>query len=186
MRGHSFIPPDRVFGQIERDCRKKEIILEPEEYLNIFSQYGTVLKVGQDIEIKNWMEETSKFIKPPGQWHFAFSKMKRMILTKNLKGVVIVRGESYYRLDLGMGKPITKKGKSIPNMDPTIIAKKNVVSQNEKNDVNNLLLSHYGEEWKSNPRLKFYKYVLEGECQDKDTENTLTCEAVEEETGLTV
>lgn len=186
VRGHSFIPPDRVFGHIERDIRKKEVILEPEEYINIFSRYATVLKVGEAVEIKNWKEETSKFIKSPGQWHFAFSKMKRMILTKNSNGVVIVRGESNYRSDLEMGKSITKKGKSIANMDPTIITKKNAVGENKKVDVNNLLISHYGEEWKSDPRLKFYKFVLEGGSQDEDTEDTLICEAKEEECGLTV
>lgn len=189
VRGHSFIPPDRVFGHIERDIRKKEIILEPEEYMNIISQYATVLKVGEDVEIKNWKDETRKFIKLPGQWHFAFSKMKRMILTKNSNGVVIVRGESNYRTDLGVGQSITKRGKSIPNMDPTLITKKNAVTENKKVDVNNLLFSHYGEDWKSDPRLTFYKFVLEGEDQPEDTEDgetTVLCEAREEECGLTV
>lgn len=185
VRGHSFIPPDRVFGHIERDIRKKEIILEPEEYLNIFSHYGTVLKVGEDVQIRNWKEEAAKFVKSPGQWHFAFSKMKRMIITKNSSGVVVVRGEANYKSNLGMGKSITKKGKSIPNMSPPIINKRNAVSENKKTDVTNLLLTHYGEEWKSNPRLNFYKFVLEGESQEESNEDPL-CETREEECGLRV
>lgn len=186
VRGHSFIPPDRVFGHIERDIRRMEIILEPEEYLNIFSRYETVLKVGTDVEIQDWRNETSNFIKPPGQWHFAFSKMKRMNLTKNTKGIVLVRGEMAYRSDIGMGKPITKRGKTFLNMNPTTIVKKNCVNENKKVDVNNLLISHYGEEWKNDPRLKFYKLVLDGENQEEDKGNTL-CEArEEEESSLTV
>lgn len=185
VRGHSFIPPDRVFGHIEREIRKKEIILEPEEYLNIFSQYGTVVKVGEEVQIKNWKEETSKFIKLPGQWHFAFSKMKRMIISKNSNKVVIVRGESNYRSDLGMGKTITKKGKNIPNMNPSIINKKNAVSDSKKNDVRSLLVTHYGEDWMTHPKLKFYQFVLEGGSQEEPAENTL-CEATEEDSGLRI
>lgn len=30
--GHSFIPPDRVIGKIERDLKKKSTITEPNEY----------------------------------------------------------------------------------------------------------------------------------------------------------
>lgn len=181
VRGHSFIPPDRVFGQIERNCRKKEIILEPEEYLTIFSQYGTVLKLGEDVQIRNWKDETSRFIKPPGQWHFAFSKMKRMILTKNKKGSVVVRGESAYNSSTGMGKPITKRGKSILSMDPPLIDKGNTVNTKKKDDVNKLLIAHYGEEWKNNSHLKFYKHVLEGECYEEEGEMATICEQIEEE-----
>lgn len=48
--------------------------------------------------------ETSKsIIKTPGQWHLAFAKMKRMIITKNSKGVVLVRGEGVYDLNIRLG-----------------------------------------------------------------------------------
>lgn len=59
-----------------------------------FSRYETVLKVGIDVETYNWKPKVSKSIKPPEQWHFDF--IKRMIITKNLKDVILVCGESVY------------------------------------------------------------------------------------------
>jgi len=61
-------------------------------FVDIFAKYETILKVGKDVEIYDWKTETSKFIKSPGQWHFTFAKMKRMIITKNSKGVVLQLG----------------------------------------------------------------------------------------------
>lgn len=190
VRGHSFIPPDRVFGHIEVECKKKEIILEPQEYLHIFSKYGTVLKVGKDVEIYDWKTETRKFIRPPGQWHFAFSKMKRMIITKNSKGVVLVRGEGVYNSNIGMGKPITKKARNIINMKPSKIPIRNVVSSNKKTDVNNLLVAHYGNEWKNDLKngLIFYKFVIEGDEIPGYVEEDILCErhAIEDEINVAV
>lgn len=40
IRGHSFIPQDRVFGHIEKKCRQREIILEPGKNLEFFSHYA--------------------------------------------------------------------------------------------------------------------------------------------------
>ncbi len=38
IRGHSFLPVDRVFGRIEQQVRKKDTILMPEEYYWNFAQ----------------------------------------------------------------------------------------------------------------------------------------------------
>lgn len=40
---HSFIPPDRVFGQIEQRIKKKEMILNPDELLRIIGEHGEVI-----------------------------------------------------------------------------------------------------------------------------------------------
>lgn len=39
--GHSFIPPHRVFAQIEKQVRKRETLVKPEEYLEIISEWST-------------------------------------------------------------------------------------------------------------------------------------------------
>lgn len=48
IRGHSFMPADRVFGRVEREYRKKEEIISPEEYRTILRNTGTVLSGGKD------------------------------------------------------------------------------------------------------------------------------------------
>jgi len=75
----------------------------------MFAINGTILKVGMDVEIYDWKTERNKFIKPPRQWHFAFAKMKRMIITKNSKDVVLVRGEAVYNSNIRMEKKKKKK-----------------------------------------------------------------------------
>ncbi|GBP33253.1 hypothetical protein EVAR_5207_1 [Eumeta japonica] len=42
VRGHSFLPADRVFGRVEKDLRKKSFILNPETYREVFAKYGKV------------------------------------------------------------------------------------------------------------------------------------------------
>ncbi|KAJ8888013.1 hypothetical protein PR048_007498, partial [Dryococelus australis] len=36
IRGHSYMPPDRIFGQFEQELRKKDTIIEPNDYHNVF------------------------------------------------------------------------------------------------------------------------------------------------------
>lgn len=44
-RGHSYMPPDRVLGQIEQILRKKENIVSPKQYHEVFEKLCSV-KVG--------------------------------------------------------------------------------------------------------------------------------------------
>ena len=49
--GHSYMPPDRVFGVIEKKLRKIETIIHPEQYLKIFSESGTVIGLVLDFSV---------------------------------------------------------------------------------------------------------------------------------------
>ena len=40
VRGHSYMPPDRVFGRIEKELNKKETIISPQEYYTVFEKYA--------------------------------------------------------------------------------------------------------------------------------------------------
>lgn len=177
IRGHSFIPPDRVFGNIEKEIRKREIILQPEEYLGIFSQFGTVLRVGNDVVVYDWKTELGNVMKPPGAWHFSFLKAKRMIIKRQKGGSVTIQGEVAYNLDVGMSRTVNKKAKSLSNLKPAVISKQNILKQKKKADVKSLIAAHYGDDWIENTDLSFYKYVLE-EAQDleEDTAPENLCE----------
>lgn len=48
IRGHSFLPPDRVFGRIEQELRKKDTILLPEEYHVILNKHASVYVYGKE------------------------------------------------------------------------------------------------------------------------------------------
>lgn len=47
VRGHSFLPADRVFGRIEQDIRKQETVLLPEEYIRILEKHARVHRYGE-------------------------------------------------------------------------------------------------------------------------------------------
>lgn len=42
VHGHSFLPPDRVFGCLEQEIKKKDAILLPSEYLKIMERQGNI------------------------------------------------------------------------------------------------------------------------------------------------
>lgn len=37
ITGHSFLPPDRGFGNIEKDIKKQEVIIDPNKYIEMIS-----------------------------------------------------------------------------------------------------------------------------------------------------
>ncbi|CAH1099693.1 unnamed protein product [Psylliodes chrysocephalus] len=81
--GHSYLPPDRIFGKIEKVVKRKEvIIIDPKEYSTIFSEFATVLDMESDFDVFDWKKAVETHVKPPSQWHFQFSSAKRMIIKK--------------------------------------------------------------------------------------------------------
>ena len=63
IRGHSSLPPNQVFGRIEKVVRKKEAILSPVEYYRIFSEYGTVQKLREDRFLKDNQKMAKQILK---------------------------------------------------------------------------------------------------------------------------
>lgn len=55
---------------------------------------------------------------------------------------------------------LTKLGRVMFNMNPPVIHKSNTMKQSKKEDVNNLLNKHYGDQWKDE-NLVFYKNIDE-------------------------
>ncbi|CAG4951124.1 unnamed protein product [Parnassius apollo] len=45
ITGHFFMPPDRVFGNIEKVLKKQEVIIRPEDYIDIIATNATITKM---------------------------------------------------------------------------------------------------------------------------------------------
>lgn len=181
VRGHSFIPPDRVFGQIKTQIRKTEVIKTPEQYLNIIEKHGSVVLLGEEnVKIYDWKKSVQNVVKPPAGWHFAFAQSKRIIITKVNGSRIFVRGEFTYKSDLGSEQSICKRGKNISLISPEIIEKQNTLNEKKKVNVNNLLKCHYGENWRSDPTLSFYQNVLDNSMSEENVEEPICEENVEE------
>lgn len=157
--GHSFIPPDRVFGNVEKDLKKRDTILSPEEYEEVLLKHATVHKVGSTVPIKDWKTESEKVQKKPNNWHFKFNPCKRIIIKKSPKDPetnVIVQGEVHYRTDVCEGKCVSRPKRDMTHINPKDINRGVKLNPAKVRDVANLLKKHFGEEWQNNNNLKFY------------------------------
>lgn len=78
--GHSFLPADRVFGRIEKEFRKRDTILKPDDYTDIIKEYGIVIPV-EECPVKDWKEAAKNVLKTVGTRHVPFMKCKRFVLS---------------------------------------------------------------------------------------------------------
>lgn len=175
--GHSFIPPDRVFGLIEKDIRKTPVIVEPGQYDDLIKKHATVRKLDVDWRVFDWRAEARRVVKNPSSWHFVFNKAKRFVFVRN-NSRVLVQGETNYRVDIGHPKGICKRNCSISSLSPKAIPLGNQL-KGDKSSIDKLLVKHYGADWRNLSQLTFYKnhlsypaaareedYILEG-CQNQ-------------------
>lgn len=63
IRGHSFMPPDRLFGRTEKIMRKKETMLTSNDYHNIFRDHATVKILNQDWKVWDFNSISKNIIK---------------------------------------------------------------------------------------------------------------------------
>lgn len=187
ITGHSFMPPDRVFGNIEKKIRKKEVIVKPEEYIDFISEHATVTSLS-NILVYDWKTSVQNTVKAPAQLHFKITQCKRFILRRSKKiDNVLVRGELFYNSDTGNPKSICKAGKNAEMIKPILISKGLAVNKLKLKDVKNLLKKHYGEDWNVRPELEFYEKVISGpECEEEEREDTELCEMRDLDIGLRV
>lgn len=161
--GHSFIPPDRIFGRLEKQFRKIPCLTSINEYMNIFETIGTTIRVSsEECKVYDWKSSCLETLKPPANWHFKFAPVKRIILSKS-KQNILVRGEPNYHLNVGQEKGLCKRGKTITSMKPNVINKGVQVNAVKKTDVDNLLKKHFGCNWKNLPDLEYFKTVMDDE-----------------------
>lgn len=168
--GHSFLPPDRIFGRIEKVLKKEVTIANPDKYITIFEDHGTTSRLGVDCLVKDWKSESTQYFKAVGSWHFKFSEMKRFVLTKNPpKNNISLRGEIYYNSDTGVSRSIMKKGKVMKNFSPQTLEIGAVAVKPAKLvDVKKLLNIHFGPDWHKQEELKFFRDLLMKSGEDPE------------------
>lgn len=187
VTGHSYLPPDRVFGVTEKKLKRMDTIILPTEYHHVFEEQATVFLVGKDWNVQNWKEEAEKNIKAPGSLHFKISQIKRLILKRTPRNHILVSGEMTYRNSTSNLLPVTKRGRKISDIAPTELPVGVLVKEAKKQDIESLLTVHFGKEWRNLPNLAFYKGVIESDMPQEEEEEVpnegeseLTCEFLEE------
>ena len=71
------------FVQIEKALRKKETVVDPEEYSQLLRDYGSVHNLnGDNVPVFDWKSETQKCFKATANWHFKYQQCKRFLYTQ--------------------------------------------------------------------------------------------------------
>lgn len=167
ITGHSYMPPDRVFGNIEKKIRKEEVIISPSQYINFVTEHATVTKL-HNIPVLDWKSSAHSIVKTTAQLHFQISKCKRFTLRRSkTKGSVLVRGEIFYNSETGVPKNICKPSKKADMIQPSIISRGVEIKALKLRDVRKLLQKHYGENWEDQSHLIFYKELLSDIDEDE-------------------
>lgn len=188
IRGHSFMPPDRVFGHCEKKFKSLQQIENPEQYVEIISSFSTVVNVGTDCEVKDWRKEAYKVFKPINKWHFKFAPTKKFFLKRSQKNKnqVVLKGEHFYYHEVCTYRFLTKSNATIADMTPQLIIPglPGLVKRVKILDVKRLLEIHYGPNWVENTSLGYYKILFEKcdhlENNEPQDDNEPECEATEE------
>lgn len=141
--------------------KKKDTIISPEEYLEVYSTVGTVLKVGTDFTVKDWKAATTAILKPTSKWHFRFQESKRFIIKRSRKGDALIQGEPNYRVETGVLKSVSRTKVTAQNITPEDLPLGVEVKPAKLRDVNSLLKKHFGEQWMERPDLQWYKDVIQ-------------------------
>lgn len=77
-------------------------------------------------------------------------------------------------------KLVTKKKRSVTEIDPIPIPTANNLKEEKIRDVTRLLSKHYGENWKDLEDLKFYTEISNCTPDDSVRINDIQCEPIEE------
>ncbi|CAG9820696.1 unnamed protein product [Phaedon cochleariae] len=77
VRGHSFLPADRAFGRVEKILRQNPIVTHKKEYVDLYSEVGTVQSLGSDWKLYDIKELEKTFKKIKG-----ISECKRISVKK--------------------------------------------------------------------------------------------------------
>ncbi len=163
MKGHSYLPPDRVFGRIEKDLRHKPVIKSPAEYQEVFERYGNVYVFGDDFFVYDYKTLSDKVL-ITNKSKMEMSKNRVWIFHQKKPDVVFV--SNLYHSDLFTPVPVVKK--SIPDLStrkPKLLQSVSHVSVAKKADIEKLLKVVPLTEAKK----AFYAHELGKKCLLKDS-----------------
>lgn len=184
IRGHSFMPPDRIFGNCEKKFKSLQQIENPGQYVEIISSFSTVVNVGTDCDVHDWRSEAYRVFKPVNKWHFKFAPTKKFCIKRSGKNQkqVVIKGEHFYYHEVSVYRFLTKSNATVADINPNLISPGVLVKKVKLSDVKKLLEVHYGPNWMENTSLEYYKNLLE-KCDDQENtqdEAEPECEETEE------
>lgn len=171
VRGHSFMPADRVFGQVELVLRSHAFIKSPEKYYEIYSTKGEVRKLGSDWILYNIKDAVLSLKKIPG-----ISTAKRIIITRGRQTTttgedkILVKTEILYRNDDECKKfsSLLKPKKKLSNIVLPELPIRNAIKKKKLDSLSKFLVSLSGKEWATDPELTWLDPILKDQNREND------------------
>ncbi len=108
IKGHSYLPPDRIFAKIEKRLRKMPVIKTPAEYQQVLEEHGNVLVLGDDWNVYNMKELAGSALMSKSIKKLAISKNRVWTFTRKAYGQVSVRNQ--YATFINETIPLLKPG----------------------------------------------------------------------------
>ena len=127
VRGHSFLPADRVFGRIEQDLRKKDTILLPDEYDAVLQRHGTLLVYDRDWQAYDYKAATPAITKTTRTFKISEAKVI------NIDGDGIKMKTAYNGEFCTHG--VLKRGRNWTSFSPALLPLMSTVKPAKKKDV---------------------------------------------------
>lgn len=98
VRGHSFLPADRVFGRVEKKIRTNAEIITPNEYYSTYEDFGEVKLLRRDWKLYDVKALSSLYSNLK-----EISEMKRIVIVKTYdrkkNSAIQVQGSKFYRFE---------------------------------------------------------------------------------------
>ncbi|CAF4946621.1 unnamed protein product [Pieris macdunnoughi] len=167
VRGHSFLPADRVFGRLEKQLRKVPVITTHEGYYEIYKNHGDLRLLNRDWKIFNVKELDKHLIKIE-----RIQSLKRIFIKKicginqNVKGCAVLGFLNYRFGEEKQSETLLKKGKRIPTELSVMEATTKPLNANKKNYVLALLVKQFGETWEEIDELKWFNNILHNDRRE--------------------
>lgn len=133
IRGHSYMPPDRVFGNVEKEYRKMETITMPSQYYEILNKFGKCFVLGEDWNLYDIKSKASEDVKKK----LPFKMQDVRVLEYTKKSVSVRMTYSGTSIEV---EPLKKGIKSVSCLDKAEkLPLKNHVSEKKALDVKELM-----------------------------------------------
>ncbi|VEN57645.1 unnamed protein product [Callosobruchus maculatus] len=183
VRGHSYLPADRIFGRVEKILRRHAVIKTPEKYWELYHQVGEIRKLGSDWSLVNIKGASLSLKKLQG-----ISSSKRIIIKRGKTSGVAVKSEVLYRTDDPTKKyqTLLKPKKRLDRIELCEVPLGREIKQKKVVSLKKLLVALSGAQWYStDPELKWLAEILErtginyNDGDDQYENGEEACECVE-------
>lgn len=134
VRGHSYLPPDRVFANIERRLRRLQTVAEPEQYYTVIQRFGRLKVLGRDWYVHDYKALSESILK---RNPFASRRSRIWKFVRNSDKVYV--SDTYNETFQTVAVCKKNHARKLCGLRPKILSMQTHVSHEKKKDVEKLL-----------------------------------------------